>query len=478
MIGLGVVRQTSGDLFRAIDQNQMEIRREAASKWLKNECKDSIKNCEGLFPTQAGILLNASYPESSLKLDEAEKKIKAIDFKILNAPSVNSLAEDAFTDLVAQVLQIENLIIKVCPLEIGSKNVEFECVAAQIGQFERKYNTLSLWQKVSFLSWLKKQFLSKREELLSEINRIIKDSNELKLASGKPFPIAPLTLPLKAIQNELENALKGVGSPSMTRMATIKAGNYTLLIDQYLVDSKYESAWERLSALADLVTPDLSDSFFARFSDLRKRWESVIQTFEGTDTVWKQLSDFTKDAPPEIVSDLGGMKSEIQKYNGMIAGGLESQIQSQCDDTPEDELLTMLENEVDACESKLQPMQQKISDRLDTIKSDLRKIIRSTQLQALNKLLQAEGKKIMDEPKSEETYQKTKMAYESFNTKVISEGDHIFEQSGNPVSFELWVDIYKGLSAGAYSEEEHPDHDEAIRALKKMKLIRTRLELR
>jgi len=478
MIGLGVIRQTSGELFRAIDQNQLEIRREATSKWLKNECKGAIKNCQGLFPTQAGILLNASYPKASLMLEDAEKKIKTIDFKILNAPSVSSLEEDAFTDLVAQVLKIENLIIKVCPLEIGSKNIEFECVAAQIGHFEQKYNTLSLWQKVSFLSWLKKQFLSKREELLSEINGIIKDSNELKSASGKPFPIAPLTLPLKAIQNELENALKGVGSPSMTRMATIKAGNYTLLIDQYLVDSKYESAWERLSALADLVTPDMPDSFYSRFVDLKKRWESVIQTFEGTDSVWKQLSEFTKDAPPEMLSDLSGMKLEIQKYNGMIAGGLESQIQSQCDDVSEDALLTMLENEVDACELKLQPMQQKISDRLDTIKSDLLKIIRRTQLQALNKLLQSKGKRIMDEAKSEETYQKTKMAYESFNTKVISEGDHIFEQSGNPVSFELWVDIYKGLSTGAYSEEKHPDHNEALKALKKMKLIRTRLELR
>ena len=251
-----------------------------------------------------------------------------------------------------------------------------------------------------------------------------------------------------------------------------------MLIDQYLVDSKYESAWERLSALGDLVSPDMTDSFYARFVALRTSWESVIETFNATDTVWTQLSEFTKDAPQEILSDLTGIKSEIQKYNGMIFGGLESQIQSQCDDTAEDELLTSLQNEVDACESKLQPMQQKISDRLDTIKSDLRKIIRSTQLQALNKLLQSEGKSIMEEPKAEDTYQKTKMAYESFNTKVIADGDNVFEASGQPVSFELWVDIYKGLSNGSYSEDEHPDHDEAIKALKKMKLIRTRLELR
>ena len=140
--------------------------------------------------------------------------------------------------------------------------------------------------------------------------------------------------------------------------------------------------------------------------------------------------------------------------------------------------MDMLKNEVDACESKLQPMQQNITERLETIKSDLLNIIRRTQLQALNKLLQSKGKKIMDEPNPEDTYQKTKLAYESFNTKVISDGDHIFEQSGQPVSFELWVDIYKGLTDGSYSEEDHPDHDEAISALKKMKLIRTKLELR
>jgi hypothetical protein len=84
----------------------------------------------------------------------------------------------------------------------------------------------------------------------------------------------------------------------------------------------------------------------------------------------------------------------------------------------------------------------------------------------------------MNEPKTEDTYQKTKLAYESFNTKVISDGDHFFKQSGYPVSFELWGDIYKGLTAGSYSEEDHPDHADALKALKKMKLIRTKLELR
>ena len=121
----------------------------------------------------------------------------------------------------------------------------------------------------------------------------------MKLVSGKPFPIVPLTLPLKAIQNELENALKGVGSPSMTRMATIKAGNYTLLIDQYLVDSKYESAWERLSALGDLVSPDMTDSFYARFVALRTSWESVIETFNATKDHPVVFLDFRLD-PGEV----------------------------------------------------------------------------------------------------------------------------------------------------------------------------------
>src|ERR1035441_9554382 len=69
----------NGDLYRAIEQNVLDSRRQAASSWLKTECKGLIKELEGLFPTQANVLLQAAYPEAGMKISEAEAKIKAID---------------------------------------------------------------------------------------------------------------------------------------------------------------------------------------------------------------------------------------------------------------------------------------------------------------------------------------------------------------------------------------------------------------
>ena len=439
LIGLGVIRQSGGELFRAVDQNQLESRRQAASKWLKNECKSLVKGFEDLFPTQASILLKASYSEAVLKLEAAEKKIQTIDFSIHSAPSVSALTEDMFAEMVGQILDVETLITGICPLEIGNRgSTEFECYTSQIGSFEHRYSSLSLWQKVSFLSWLKKQFLAKREEILSEIDDIFNNCDDLKLVNNQPFPVAPLTLPLKAIKSELENALKGFGSPTMTRRATIKAGSYPLLVDQYLVDSKYESAWERLSALEQLVTPDLPESFHAKFTTLRKKWEFVISTFSIAGKSWDQLSEFVKDAPKDAVTDINAIKFEITKYNEMIIGGLEKQIQSQCEDLPEDELMELLKTEVEACEIKLQPLNDQIIACLESIKVSLRKILRTPELQALNKLLQAQGKSIMSEPQEADTYLNTKTAYESFNTEVLRSGERIF----NDDDIEAFANVF------------------------------------
>jgi len=46
------------------------------------------------------------------------------------------------------------------------------------------------------------------------------------------------------------------------------------------------------------------------------------------------------------------------------------------------------------------------------------------------------------------------------------------------VHFGLWVDISSDVAAGAYDEDQHPDQADAIRELKQMKLIRSKLELR
>ena len=40
------------------------------------------------------------------------------------------------------------------------RGLDFDCSPARILSFENRYVTLSLWEQVAFLSWLKKTFLA------------------------------------------------------------------------------------------------------------------------------------------------------------------------------------------------------------------------------------------------------------------------------------------------------------------------------
>ncbi|MFL7892909.1 MAG: hypothetical protein AB8I56_12695, partial [Anaerolineales bacterium] len=51
LTGIGIVKK-SGDLYRAVDQQLLETRRQSASSWAKKECKGLVKAFEDLFPVQ------------------------------------------------------------------------------------------------------------------------------------------------------------------------------------------------------------------------------------------------------------------------------------------------------------------------------------------------------------------------------------------------------------------------------------------
>jgi gas vesicle protein len=477
LLGVGVVRKT-GELYRAVDQNLLESRRQSASNWLKNESKGLIKELEDLFPNQANILLSASYPTAIIQLEEAEKKVKAIDFSLLTAADIDSLSDDVFQHFVGDILSVETLIAGVCPLDIGDQSHQaFDCSPAGIIGFETRYNSLSLWEKVSFLTWLKKTFLNERDSLIQEIDELIAEAANLAKAEGEPFPIAPLTLPLKAIRSELENTVRGPKGGTGTRMATIKVAQYTLLIDQYLIDSKYDFAWKRMDALRSLISKDKPQSFFARFKKLHSQWERAVKQFKGAEDQWKKLADFLSDAPQDIVDKLSLLKAEMKKYETLISGGLQQQIQSLCDDLAEDQLLDSLKTEVEASAQAVQPLEQSVRNQMENIQTRLRDIIRKNELRALNRVLKVHGRPVKEEPAAAATYAKTKLAYESFNGDVAVQGRGFFDDIGKATNFELWVDICTGLQNSTYEEENHPDHAKAIMELKAMKLIRSKLEL-
>jgi len=301
----------------------------------------------------------------------------------------------------------------------------------------------------------------------------------LDLADGSPFPVAPVTLPLKAIKSELENAVKGAAAAgTQTRMATIPVASYTLMIDQYLVNSQYEHAWKRMDALKDLISEERPGSFCARFKKLHEQWSKAVKDFRSAAAAWKSLADFVADAPASVQASLNPLKLEVQKFRGLVDGGLKQQIQSQIDQVAETELLKSLETEVVATAREVQRLPQQLTERRDDRKADRRRVIRQRELRALNRVLKSVGKPAKAEPNPAATYGSTKSRYEAFNGKIAQEGASHFEGAGKSVHFSLWVDISSDLEAGSYNEDQHPDHADAIRELKEMKLIWSRLELR
>ncbi|MBN3840987.1 hypothetical protein [Burkholderia sp. Ac-20349] len=477
LIGVGLVRKRN-DLYKAVDKTMLESPRQSASTWLEGECKDSIKKLTELFPTQAGILLNNSYPAAKQQLLTAEKHIQQVSSDHLTA-DIEGLTEESLKTVVAQALEIEQHILGVCPLGIGGATLDFDCSPARILSYENRYTDMSLWDRVAFLAWLKKKFLEARDEMIEEIDHLLTEAATLDKAEGHPFPVAPVTLPLKAIKSELENAVKGpAAAGSQTRMATIPVASYTLMIDQYLVNSQYEQAWKRMDALKDLISKERPSSFFGSFKRLHEQWAKAVKDFKSAASAWQLLADFAADAPASVQPSLSPLKLEVHKFRGLVEGGLEQQIQSQIDQVPETELMKCLETEVVATAHAVQGLPQRVTAKFDELKLGLREVIRQRELRALNRVLKSNGKPDKSDPTPAATFGATKTLYEAFNGQVSQEGASYFENAGKIVHFSLWVDISSELEAGTYDEGQHPDHAVAIGELKELKLIRSKLELR
>ena len=156
----------------------------------------------------------------------------------------------------------------------------------------------------------------------------------------------------------------------------------------------------------------------------------------------------------------------------------QQQVQAQSDQVAEAELLKVLETEVVATAQVVQGLPSQVSEKCDDLKRDLRSVIQQRELRALNRVLKVQGKPAKTEPTAADTYATTKSRYEAFNGQVTNDGAGCFENAGKQVHFGLWVDISGELEANTYDEDKHPDHAEAIRELKAMKLLRSKLELR
>jgi len=156
---------------------------------------------------------------------------------------------------------------------------------------------------------------------------------------------------------------------------------------------------------------------------------------------------------------------------------LKKQIQSQTGELNEADLIDSLKTEVSATIPEVKSLEPDIRNIREKILRDLRDIIRKDALRALNRLLRVKDLPAKEEPLPQKTYGKTKLKYESFNGKIANEGEAYFKSECKKATWGLWVDICSGLEDGSYEEEQHPDHLDSINELKKIKLVRSKLEL-
>jgi hypothetical protein len=156
---------------------------------------------------------------------------------------------------------------------------------------------------------------------------------------------------------------------------------------------------------------------------------------------------------------------------------LKQQVQAQCEDVPEADLLDRMATEVNAASTGLPGVEAEIRSRQEGLHQDLRKVLWKDELIALNRVRRANAQAAKVEPQPAKTYTDTKQAYESFNGEVVAEGRGFFEDGGKKARWSLWVEICSALEAGTYDEDQHSDHAGAVRELKTMKLLRSKLEL-
>jgi hypothetical protein len=477
LMGIGLVVQP-GDNWRAVNRDFVSARRQSASTWLAGAFKERLKDLQTLFPSQVGILLKGEYPLAKVTLDEAEKGIEKIQFDALLSGEPASVSPNSFQSVVKTISDIESQILTVCPLDDGQSINQFDCSPARIASYQQRYNGLSLWERVGFLIWFKESFAKARDEILAEIEALLAEASDFEQANGFAFPVAPLTLPLKAIQGELQAAAAGGTAPTQTRRAAVQVASYMLEIEQYLVTSKYDEAWKRLDALHGLVSKSLSSSFYSRFKQLYDQWKRSTDQFKTARDAWERLQNFIVDAPSDVMESLRSTKSLYAQMKGLVEGGLKAAILAKYAEGEETQLLEDLKTEIEAATPKFGGLPTAIEADAQDIHSALRQILRADQIQSLNRVRRACGVAVVEEPKALDTYKKTKERYEAFNTEIAAEGTRYFEGNGKATTWSLWIEICSQLQAGTYDEDKHPDHYDALREFKDMKLVRSRLELR
>ncbi|TRZ47831.1 hypothetical protein D4S03_10995 [bacterium] len=462
MEAIGLIYRPGGPnsaLYMAVNKNQLESQCTIIKQWLQNQAPSLIRDIQDIFPARATELEKADLSTANAYLKQADEMVTKMQFGFIENGEPDL---QAFIKLVKGVYEFEMLIMKIRPLE---QDEVFNINSEQIKTYQDRYSSLSLWEKVHFLGWLRKLYIEKQNQIQGGIDGQLAEIASYITNEHKPIPTAPITQLLRQIENEVHAPIAG---GTQTSMGWLSLPEYTLSISRYFLAQKYTDGWKRLEALDGLAAKTGPDSLWQRFARQTEAWKGIVNLSLQAKQAWDHLNAFLNDAPRAVKTESGELGKEYQTLEDIIEGGLENDIQQQIKTKLGIELLDTLEIEVSALE-KYQGLPTRISEFMEGVLQNLRDKINKKRLEALNHALRAAGKPDWLAPEGESTYQKTLDAYKEFNNNVDQQGKKLFDGKGKQTNWEMWVQIYTMFDKGESNLK--PEHEPNINELVEMGLL-------
>ncbi len=467
-LGLVTVHKSA---YRAVDTQTLKDYREATAAWLHSECQRLLADLEDTFtPETVKRLQKLSQSFAPTELAAVGQTAQVADFAVLKLGG--ETPADSIQTLVKQIAQIEAALEKICPVGVYQQHgAEFTAVPEHIASLESRLASLSLWEQVHFLHWLRRQYRQRSEQLSHAVQEQLREAETLKSIEGRPFPIAPLTLPLKTILHELTTTPAVAGHSS--RGAILIAG-YPYSFSTYLFMGQYSHGWQRLEKLGELIERARPSSFWSRFQVARTQWADLLQIYQIAAKTWDALSAFVGDATSPAWHNAQTVRASLEQWRALAEGDLQ-QIVNAAMNQGEERLIDTLEEEIDAA-VKFRDLPQQIARVQQEVEDELRAIIDSRRLQAIGKVLTAKRRSQLAIPSLADTYAQTKSEYEAFNVQVAETGRHYFEDAGKQTTWNKWVEIFTALNEGRYNIQS--EDEAALRELEEMKLVERTVRLR
>lgn len=467
---LGLVTLTK-TAYRAVDAQTLKDYRQATSTWLNGECQRLLVELDDTFtPETVGQLRRQSTNFIHRTPEALEQAAKKADFSVLDA-GANTPAS-SILNLVKAIADIENTLQSICPPGIYQQSGEtFDANTSAIAIYEQHLMTYSLWKQVHFFHWLRQQYRQRCDQLAHAIQEQLAQSNSLQTIDGQPFPISPLTIPLKSMLEELTAA----ASSGLTLRNVVPVPGYPDRFRTYIYMRQYDNAWHRLDALSKFVERAQPTAFWARFEAARKQWTTQLSNYQHARSAWDALSRFMGEANAAAWAGAKAVRARLDQWQMLIEGGLVQAVNAEATSQEPEKLIDALEAEVQAAD-KYRQLPQEVGKLRQEIEAELKALIDELRLQALGRLLTAKRRSQLTVPPLGTTYAETKAAFEAFNMQVVETGKRYFEADGKQTTWEKWLEIYTKLRGSGYTIA--PEDELALRDLEEMRLIERTVRLR